>query len=93
MPTTQEQGPSTRNVPVPRATQPVRDADQLIPAGFNRNLAEARDEGVIWQSNNQPHRVLKVVYMERVTLKDASGRTYQVDKPRIEYILVPADND
>ena len=93
IPTSQELAPTSSNVPEPRVTQPVRDANKLIPAGFNRNLAEARDEGVVWQSNKEPHRVLKVVYMERVTLKDASGRTYQVDKPRVEYILVPAGND
>ena len=62
----------------------------LVPAGFNRGLSQASDEGVVFQSNNQPHRVLKVVYRESVTLKDAEGRTYQVEQPRVEYILVPA---
>lgn len=65
----------------------------LVPAGFNRGLSEARDEGVIWHSSEQPHRVLKVVYQECVTLKDAAGRTYQVEQPRVEYILVPAKTD
>ena len=45
------------------------------------------------QSNQQPQRVLKVVYMDRVTLKDSAGRTYQVEQPRVEYILVPATAD
>ena len=67
--------------------------NHLVPAGFNRSLAETRDEGVIWQANQQPHRVLKVVYMDRVTLKDSTGRTYQVEQPRVEYILVPATAD
>jgi len=68
-------------------------AAPLIPAGFNRGLKEASDEGVIWQSSQRPHRVLKVVYQDRVTLKDASGKTYQVEQPRVEYILVPAKTD
>ena len=78
------------------ASRPARpviqsaSADPLIPAGFNRGLKEASDQGVIWQSSQQPHRVLKVVYQERVTLKDSSGKTYQVEQPRVEYILVPA---
>jgi hypothetical protein len=66
---------------------------QLTPAGFNRGLKEASDEGVIWQSSQQPHRVLKVVYQDRVTLKNAAGQTYQVEQPRVEYILVPAKTD
>ena len=48
---------------------------------------------MIVQENQLPHRLLKVVYMDRVTLKDADGRTYQVEQPRIEYILVPATAD
>jgi hypothetical protein len=28
-----------------------------------------------------------------VTLKDANGRTVQVEQPRVEYMLVPAKTD
>lgn len=66
---------------------------ELIPAGINRGLSEASDEGFIWQSNQQPHRVLKFVYKDKGTFKDAYGRTYQVERPRVEYILVPAKTD
>ena len=76
-----------------QSTPPNRSAGPLVPASFNRGLTEAHDEGVIWPSNDQAQRVLKVVYMDRVTLKDAAGRTYQVDQPRVEYILVPAKAD
>lgn len=82
--------PQARAAAAPRVTPP---AGQLTPASFNRGLSEARDEGVIWQSHDQPHRVLKVVYMDRVTLKNPAGQTYQVDQPRVEYILVPAKTD
>ncbi len=67
------------------------DSSRLVPAGFGRNLKEASDQGLVWQSSQRPHRVLKVVYQDRVTLKDASGRTYEVEQPRVEYILVPAN--
>lgn len=73
------------------AADPVRG--ELIPAGFNSGLSEAVDQGVIWQPDQQPHRVLKVVYKDCVTLKDANGGTYQVERPRVEYILVPADTN
>ena len=80
---------SPKSSPAPSLT----NSDKLIPAGFGSDLSEARDEGVIWQKNNRPHRVVKFVYMDRVTLKDASGATYQVEQPRVEYILVPAKTD
>ena len=77
----------------PSATQPAPATGNLVPAGFKRGLSEARDEGFIWPSNDQAHRVLKIVYKDHVTLKDADGKTYQVEHPRVEYILVPAKTD
>lgn len=65
----------------------------FIPAGFNRGLSEVHDEGVVWKSNKQPHSVVRVVYKDLVTLKDANGRTVQVEQPRVEYMLVPAKTD
>ena len=82
-----------RKSPPPRTSQPANPTDNLIPAGIQPPPSETRDEGVIWQSNHQPHRVLKVVYRDQVTLKDAAGRTYQVEQPRVEYILIPAKTD
>lgn len=79
--------------PTPAETRSATTPADLIPASYKRGLSEAHDEGVIWQSNQQPHRVLKVVYVDKATLKDATGRTYQVEQPRVEYILVPTKPD
>jgi len=84
----------------PIADQPTRGvahpapaSDAFEPAGFSRDLREARDEGIVWQSNNEAHRVLKVVYMERVTMKAQDGRVYEVERPRVEYIHMPEQSD
>lgn len=77
---------------VQTSPRPAAAPAQLVPAGFNRGLSEASDEGVIW-SDKRPHRVLKVVYRDQVTLRDAEGNTYQVERPRVEYIVVPAKTD
>lgn len=82
-------GTSPGNSIIPVSPSP----SELIPASFNRGLSEASDEGVIWQSNQPPHRVLKMIYKEQVTLKDANGKIYQMEQPRVEYILVPTKND
>ncbi|MEO8616334.1 MAG: hypothetical protein ABI600_14410 [Luteolibacter sp.] len=68
-------------------------AANFVPASFNRGLSEVHDEGVVWKSNNEPNRVMRVVYMDHVTLKDANGRTMEVEQPRVEYMLVPAKTD
>lgn len=69
------------------------NARSLVPAGYRRGLSEAKDEGIVWQPQYGPHRRLKLVYRELVTLRDASGRVYQVERPRVEYVLVPAKID
>jgi hypothetical protein len=81
--------------PVPQAPPPVANnaSPHLVPAAFNRGVSEVRDEGVIWKSNNQPHNLVRVVYKDKTTLKDSNGRTYHVEQPRVEYMLVPAKTD
>ncbi|MGA0845443.1 MAG: hypothetical protein ACO3RV_02800 [Luteolibacter sp.] len=66
---------------------------RLTPAGFSRGLSEARDSGVILNQNQRPHRVLRFVYRERVTLKDNDQRTLLIEQPRVEYLIVPAKTD
>lgn len=65
----------------------------LIPAGFNRGVSNIHDEGVVWKSNSQPHNLMRVEYVDRITLKDNDGREYQVEQPRTRYMLVPAKTD
>jgi hypothetical protein len=74
------------------AAQPRSGAKSLplVPIGLNRGLREASDEGVMLNNHRRPHRVLKFVYQEQVTYKDPEGRTYQVEQPRVEYLIVPA---
>ena len=69
------------------------DPGNLIPASFNRGVSEVSDAGIVWKSNNQPHSVVRVVYQDRITLRDADGRTYQVEQPKVKYMLVPAKAD
>ena len=74
------------------ASPPVTQAagGNLVPATFDRGLSEVHDEGVVWKSNNQPHSLVRVVYKDKITVKAKDGRTYQVEQPRVEYLLVPA---
>ncbi len=65
---------------------------EITPTGFSRQVSETSDEGIIWPSA-KPHRVVKVVYKERVTMKRADGSTYEVEQPRVEYYVVPTDSD
>ena len=48
---------------------------------------------MLWQAPNQPRRVVKVIYRDRVTLIDPRRPKVEVDQPRVEYILVPEKLD
>ncbi len=75
----------------PVTPSPVRPAGgNFVPATFNRRLSEVRDEGVVWKTKTQPHSVVRVVYKDKITHKDKDGRVYQIEQPRVEYMLVPA---
>ena len=70
------------NTPLPSA----------LPAEFTRALSEAQNEGIIWKDNDSPHQVIKVTYTDRVSMEREDGSTYVVEKPRVEYYLVPTES-
>ena len=76
-------------------SQPVTRAagGNLVPAAFDRGVSEVHDAGIVWQTDTQPKSVVRVIYKDKMTLKDDRGRTFQVEQPRVEYLLVPARTD
>jgi hypothetical protein len=72
---------------------PAAASNSFAPASFNRNLSDTRDEGVIWNQSNRPHRVMRFIYMDRVTLKNEKGESIQVEQPREEYVIIPEKVD
>jgi hypothetical protein len=90
--------PSNRSAsPVAEQTPPVKDhatisASGFVPASFGRNVQDASDEGIVWK-DNKPHRVVKVVYKELGSFVNAEGKRVEVERPRVEYILVPEKID
>ncbi len=65
----------------------------LVPAGFDRGVSKVSDEGLVWKNQNQPHNLMRVEYVDKVTFKDNLGRIFQMEEPRSRYILVPARTD
>ncbi len=65
----------------------------FVPATFNRGLSAVHDEGIVWKDNKQPQRLLRFVYMEKMTYKDANGRIVEVEQPKALYRLLPEKTD
>lgn len=87
-PTTSE----SSGAPAPVGDSGVMDSSAFIPAGHQRGLSDARNEGIVWR-DNAPHRVLRIVYKDTITLQNEAGETVEVEQPRVEYILVPEKVD
>lgn len=79
--------------PPPTVTRTAAPFPDFAPASFSRGVSEVCDEGVVWESANQPQTRVRVVFMDKITLKDAKGRTVVVEQPRVEYMMLPAKTD
>ncbi len=81
--------PESFPAPLPFTTAP----SMVAPASFNRNPSETRDVGVIWRGKNEPHRVMRETYMEKVIVMDSAGNPVVKDRPRFEYVIIPEKID
>lgn len=81
--------------PVAAMPSPIVPASSsnLVPASYNSNLSTTNDEGVLWDQEGQPHKMIKLTYTERITLKDNNGKSHAFLRPRVEYVLVPTNID
>jgi hypothetical protein len=85
------QTPKFISQPIPQPPSP--NPSTFSPASFNHKLNGTSDEGVIWNKANRPHRILRMTYMEKVTLKNAKGELIQVEQPREKIIIIPENVD
>lgn len=84
--------PAMADVDVPSPAIPTSAAREFVPAGYVRGLSDARDEGLLWK-DDAPHRVLRIVYTDTITLRNEAGEIVEVEQPRVEYIVVPSKID
>jgi len=66
---------------------------EVLPASFARGLSGTRDEGVVWHSKEHSHRLVRVEFIDRFTVRDANGKVVEFEQPRVEYLLVPEPID
>lgn len=93
IPSTKPQGAIVSQTPTSSGSSTNTQPGNFVSARFNRGISEVRDEGVVWKADKKAHNVVRVVYKDLITLKDKNGRTFQVEQPREEYILVPTNTD
>jgi hypothetical protein len=77
----------------PAVPSPVQQPSNYTPYIMNTGFSDAKDEGVAWHQSGTPHRVIKLTYIDKVTLRNTEGKTVVVEQPRTEYIFVPEKMD
>jgi len=65
----------------------------FMTAGYGRNVREASDEGVVWSQGQVPHRRVRVVYVDKAVMINPQGERIEVERPRVEWLLVPEKMD
>lgn len=85
--------PVPPSIPTPASVSMGANSGNLVPAGFDRGVSQVKDEGLVWKNDTQPHSLMRVEYVDKITLKDRDGRTYQMEQPGFRYMLVPAKTD
>lgn len=66
---------------------------KLSPSSFVSHLRDTHDEGTVWHENNQPHRVVRMTYLDQATMNVSNGHPIYVKAPRVEYVVIPEKID
>lgn len=76
-----------------KTESPGRTPKDLVPASVGSHVSEAQDEGITWTRDGKPLRQVKVIYMDRVKYAGQDGKIVEVERPRVEWLLVPEKID
>jgi hypothetical protein len=88
--------PSNKQAPPATNLQsaiPQPSSGNFIPASFDRNVSNVKNEGLMWNADQQPQSVIRVEYRDKIIYKDSMNRTFQIEQPRVQYLSVPAKTD
>ena len=69
-----------------------RDA-WLLPDSLSHKVTNTSDHGVVMTSDNTPHRVIRVDYVDRIMMQDDEGREIEIKRPGIDYMLLPVETN
>ncbi|MGJ8658037.1 MAG: hypothetical protein ACSHX6_16435 [Akkermansiaceae bacterium] len=57
---------------------------------LSRNITHASNEGITYAGKNEePFKVLRIEYTEKVTTHDKDGKPVVTEKPCVEHVLIP----
>ncbi len=79
---------SSENVQ-PASAQSLR----VIPGSLSQKIVNARHEGIVMSRDQRPLRCIRVEYMEKVKVRDENGNIKEVERPRVDRMLIPLETN
>jgi len=64
-----------------------------VKASVGSKVQETQDQGVIWGPDGKPVRQVKVIYVDKMKVVGEDGKIVEVERPRVEWLLVPEKID
>ncbi|MCW1885869.1 hypothetical protein OKA04_14105 [Luteolibacter flavescens] len=90
-------GPQQGSAPVAdggkKTEAPLRSVKDLVPASVGSTVSETQDQGIVWTRDGKPLRQVKVIYMDKVKYAGEDGKIVEMERPRVEWLLVPEKID
>lgn len=81
------------NVVKGRTAAPNYAAVSFAPTNLDRNIIQASDGGVVFTNDDRPHRLVRVEYVDRLEYRNAAGAELHVEKPTVNFVLIPVETD
>lgn len=64
---------------------------RLVQDSLSHKVTNTSDQGVVLSGDNIPHRCIRVDYTDRVVIESKDGRQMEINRPGVEYILIPVE--
>lgn len=78
----------SRNLHSVDVTNAPRDA-WVEPGSLSHNITNTVDAGVMITRDNVPHRSIRIEYVDRIKVIDEEGREIEINRPGVQYMLIP----
>ena len=68
---------------------PSSQGSLLMRDSLTHKVTNTSDQGVVLAGQSIPHRCIKVEYVDRVKVRASDGSEIMINRPGVEYVLIP----
>ena len=65
----------------------------IVPNSLSHKVTHTSDAGVLMSRDNIPHRRIRIDYVDQVKILRLDGREIEIDRPGVQYMLIPVETN